>query len=245
MTKTGIIIQARMLSTRLPGKTLKLLAGKPLLWHTVKRCKASTKVDLVIVATSTEEKDDVIESFCKGFGFECFRGNLENVLERYYKCAKEYDLDYIVRVAGASPLLDPTVIDGAIQELWDAESDGVRYVSNVLERNFPRGLEVEVFSFETLKETYENASTEEELEHVTPYTRKHFKSKAYVVPEALRGDFRLTIDEIDDFKLVDHIYEKFYKEGNLIDMKKVISYLKENPDIASMNSHVEQKKVSY
>lgn len=245
MTHTGIIIQARMSSSRLAGKVLMEHAGHAMLWHVVERCRASKKADEVIVATSTEKSDDVIESFCKEHDYACYRGSLDDVLERFYGCASKYKLDYIVRVAGASPLLDASIIDGMIEEFLRSESEGVRYVSNALERIYPRGLDAEVFSFKTLEEAQQHAGTEEEREHVTPYMRKHFKTKPYIVEEDLRADFRLTIDEIDDFRLVDHIYEKFYKEGNLIDMKEVITYLKENPGITSMNSHVEQKEISY
>lgn len=245
MARVGIIIQARMSSSRLAGKVLMEHSGHAMLWHVVERCRESKKADIVIVATSIENSDDIIEAFCKEHDYVCYRGSLDDVLERFYKCANQHKLDYIVRVMGASPLLDASIIDGVIDGLLASEGEGVRYVSNALERIYPRGLDAEAFSFKALEEAQQHAITEEEREHVTPYMRKHFKTKPYIVEEDLRADFRLTIDEIDDFRLVNHIYEKFYKKGNLIDMKKVIVYLKENPKIASMNSHVEQKEVSY
>lgn len=245
MARTGIIIQARMSSSRLPNKVLMELPGGTMLRHIVERCKASTKADEVIVATSTEQSDDVIELFCKEYDYTYFRGSLNDVLGRFYECAKKYKFDYIVRAMGESPFLEPSTIDGVIEELLLHEKEGVSYVSSWLKNTHPKGLDAEVFSFSTLKEAQHKAATEEEREHVTPYIRKHFTTKPYNMPKELHGDFRLTVDEEDDFKLVDHLYRRFYKKGELIDTREVIAYLKNHPEVTAINNHIVQKTVSY
>lgn len=244
MAHTGIIIQARMSSSRLPGKAMKDLAGKPVLWHVVERCRRSKRADEVIVATSVEKSDDVIAAFCERHGYSYYRGSLDNVLERYFICARSHGLEHIVRVAGASPLIEPTIIDAVIEELRNNEYDALTYVSNVLVRVFPRGFEVEAFPFAALAQAYSHAQTDEEREHVTPYMRKHFLNIPYTVSDDMRGDFRLTIDEIADFELLEHIYSIFYSPGTIIDTKAILEYLKKNPHIASINRHVQQRQVS-
>lgn len=245
MKRTGIIMQARMSSNRMPGKNLIDLAGKPVLWHSVVRCMASENVDKVIVATSDLKSDDAIEWFCKEHNFLYFRGSLDDVLLRYYECAKEYNLDYIVRVGGCSPLLDASVIDRMLEAFWEAEKDGVAYMANVMDRVYPRGLDAEVFTMKALEETAKNASTEEEHEHVTPYMRRYLKTKPYTVEKDLQADYRLTIDEIDDYRIINEVFKEFYREGEFIDMRKVIRFLDKHPEIANINAHVEQTQVSY
>ncbi len=234
-----------MSSSRLPGKNLLDLEGKPVLWHTVTRAQASKHAEEVIVATSTEKSDDATEFFCKENSFPVYRGSLDDVLKRYYECAREFKLDQIVRIGGASPLIDASVIDGMIEEFEIAVQEGIDYMGNVMKRVYPRGLDAEIFTFEALEKTWVNASTEEEHEHVTPYMRKYLKTRPYIVAEDLQGDFRLTIDEIDDYRIIREVYRRFYTGNGLVDMREVIRFLSEHPEIASINSHVEQKKVAY
>ena len=150
------IIQARMGSSRLPGKTLKLLAGKPSLWHVVKRCNASKLADLVVVATTKDKSDNQIEKFCKKYKIPCHRGSVDNVLERYYGAAKRYRLSIIARVTADCPLIDPITIDRVFKAHKTPKCD---YVSNVVPgtRTFPRGLDIEVFSFSALKKAHDEA----------------------------------------------------------------------------------------
>lgn len=231
----GIIIQARMGSTRLPGKVLKKLAGKEILWHVVKRCQKAKQVQQVIVATSTSAGDDIIYNFCKKQGFQVYRGSLNNVLKRYYKAAEHYKLDVIVRITSDCPLIDPGIIDSTTRLYLKSKCN---YASNILNRNFPRGLDCEVFSFAALENANKKATYLEEKEHVTPYIINHNKKIAYPVGKEYMGKFRLTVDEINDYKLLKHIYDKFYKKNSIIDVKKVISYLKKNPRIANINQNV-------
>lgn len=231
----GIIIQARMGSTRLPGKVLMKLAGKEILWHVVKRCQRVKQARQVIVATSTAPSDDRLYKFCKKQKFQVYRGSLNNVLNRYYQVAKYYKLDVIVRITSDCPLIDSGIIDNTIKSYLKGKGD---YASNILNRNFPRGLDCEVFSFAALENASRKAVCREEKEHVTPYILNHNKKIAYQVGREYNGKFRLTVDEISDYKLLKHIYHKFYKKNNIIDVKKVISYLKKNPEIANINKNV-------
>ena len=235
---TGIIIQARMSSTRFYGKVMKPLSGKEVLWHIIERCKKSKLADRVIVATSVDLSDDIIYDYCKKNTIEVFRGNLLNVLQRYYECAKTYNLDNIVRVTADCPLVDPAIIDGSIKLFLDNKVD---YVSNSLERIFPRGLDCEIFSFSALGNAFNNAKNKEEKEHVTPYIIKNCSTLAYKVKSRYEGNFRLTLDEEDDYTLLKFIYKKFYKDGKIIDVAHVITFLKNNPRVANINAHVRQK----
>jgi len=236
--EVGIIIQARMGSTRLPGKVLKKLAGKEVLWHVVERCRRSTIAQKVIVAISTDISDDLIYNYCNANGIDVFRGDLNNVLLRYYECAKYYNLDVIVRVTSDCPLIDPYIIDECVKLFKDNHKD---YVSNCLERIFPRGLDCEVFSFSALEDAAKNTQIDEEREHVTPYIIKNYNTLAYMVESAYQGNYRLTLDVDKDYDLLSLIYDKFYHQDEIIDVKKVIVFLVDNPEIANINLNIEQK----
>ena len=231
-------------SSRLPGKTLKLLAGKPSLWHVVNRCKASKLADTVIVATTKDKSDNPIEKFCKKYKIPCHRGSVDNVLERYYGAAKKYGSSVIARVTADCPLIDPTIIDRVFKAHKDQKCD---YISNVVpgERTFPRGLDVEVFSFDALEKAHKEAREKMETEHVTPYIwqnkKKEYKlGKIVTAPKHLNRSYRLTVDYPEDFALIDVLYEKF---GNhkIIPTVKAIKFLDEHPEIASINADCEQK----
>jgi len=243
--RIGIIIQARMNSTRLPGKVMKQLAGKAVLYHVVERCKKSVRADAVVVATTIYPSDDRIVDFCQENGIAVIRGSEKNVLSRFYKCARAYQFDAVVRVCADNPLIDSEMVDACIAKLRRTHKSGIEYVSNLITKGYPKGLDVEVFTFSALDKARTGASTKEELEHVTPHMRKSLKIAPYTVPEAFQGDYRLTLDEQDDFRLLEHIYKKFYKEGNIIDLRGVIAYLKRHPDVAVINKNIQQRVPSY
>lgn len=236
----AIIIQARMSSTRLPGKVLKNLAGKEILWHVVERCKKSKLADKLIVATSEDDRDEIIKKFCKNNKIEVFSGSLNNVLKRFYDCAKNYNLTTIIRITSDCPLVDPNIIDNSIKCHLNNKKN-YNYTSNCLNRTFPRGLDCEIFSFSALEDAYNNAKEPFEIEHVTPYIIKNNKTMTYTVDKEYEGNFRLVIDEEADYKLLTHIYDKFYKKSEIIDVRKIITYLKENMNITKINEKIEQK----
>lgn len=242
--KIGIIIQARMGSSRLPGKTLKNLNGKPSLWHVYNRCKASKYADIVVIATTLDKSDNQIESFCKQYKIPYFRGSVDNVLSRYYNTAKKYKIDTVARITADCPLIDPVTIDHVFKAHSDQKCD---YVSNVVpgERTFPRGLDVEVFSFPALEKTFNEAIETMETEHVTPRMWQNKKNeykigKIVTAPKELNRSYRLTVDYPEDFALIDMIYEKL-SNHKVIPIKKAIEFLDKHPEIASINTDCEQK----
>ncbi len=237
--KIVIIIQARMASTRLPKKTLKDLAGKPILQHVVDRCKESI-ADEVVVATSTNEENGIIEEFCKWEGYNVFRGSEDDVLERFYMAAKKYSADIVIRATADDPLMNPAMINDLINLFKEG---GYDYVSNVLERTWPRGLDTEVFSFEALEKAHELAKDGPHREHVTAFIYAHpemFKLKNYPAKGILRRpDIRLAIDTPKDFAVLSNIFENL-SEAELDSIEKIIEYLDKNPEIRDLNSEDEK-----
>ena len=238
---TGAIIQARMSSTRLPGKVLLPLAGKPVLFHDVERARNAKALDVVIVATSTESEDDAIADFCAQYGYRCFRGSRDDVLARYAGAAAEAHLDTIVRITSDCPLIDPAIIDETIAAYHDASCD---YLSNIGpgERTFPRGLDCEVFSRAALDRANAEAKELTEREHVTPYIRENknatFTLGTQVTAQGIymRPQYRLTLDYAEDYQLLEQLYAVFYKEGSLVDVPTVLSYLDAHPEMVAINA---------
>ena len=162
-------IQARMGSTRLPGKVLKKVLNKPLLEFLVERLSQCEEIDEIIILTTNQPADDCIASFCEERSIALFRGSENDVLQRYYQAALERKSDAIVRITADCPLIDPEIVDQVIHLFLNEDPKELNYVSNTLERTFPRGLDVEVFSFQALQEAYQNAIAPAEREHVTLY----------------------------------------------------------------------------
>lgn len=243
--KIGIIIQARMSSSRLPGKIMLKLSGKEVLWHVVKRCQKSKLADKVIVATSTDMSDDKIEKFCLKNKFNVYRGNLTNVLERYYMAAKNNNLDTVIRISSDCPLVDPVLIDHLINKFKNRKYD---YSSNIIkagQTNFPIGLAVEIFSFKALEKNYKEATSDYEKEHVTPRFYENIKKfKISPILKPLPGynkSCRITLDYPEDFKVIKSIYKNLYIKNNIINTKTAIAFLNNNPRISSINSSLIQK----
>ena len=168
----GCIIQARMGSTRLPGKVmLDVESNKTVLYFVIKQLQSCKLVDKIIVATTTLEDDKQIANFSKQLGIDSFRGSSDNVLDRYYQCAKEYSVSTIVRIPSDKPLIDPEIVDNVVSMFMNSSYD---YITNFLPNpTFPSGTEVEVFSINALKKAWEKAKIPSEKEHVTPYFINH------------------------------------------------------------------------
>jgi len=234
------IIQARMSSTRLPGKVMEDISGKPMLWHVINRIRYSKLIDKIVVATSINKKDDIIENFCKENGIFYYRGDEEDVLKRYYETAKIYNANKIVRITSDCPLIDPEIVDIVIKEHI---KDKVDYTSNTIERTFPRGLDTEVFNFETLKKTNELAKEKYQREHVTIfiYENPHlFKIKNVRNFKDL-SDLRWTVDEEKDLIFVREIYKRLYNQGNIFYMRDILEILKKEQDLKKINEMVKQR----
>lgn len=240
--KVGIITQGRMTSSRLPGKILLKVKNKTILQHHIDRLQ--TTGFQVYVATTTNETDDPIVDFCKKSNLPFFRGSENDVLSRYYLCAKENNLDVVVRVTTDCPLIDGEVVKEGILKYLELNSDDY-YVSNCLTRTYPRGFDFEVFSFKALEEAFNMASLENEREHVTTYIRNIEKNKLVKFFSIERhsddSKYRITLDEDDDWKLIKILIEKFDCEAK--NAEEIIQVLQNNPELFLINAHVEQKKV--
>lgn len=229
--KPCIIIQARMGSTRLPGKVMKPLLKKPALWHVVTRAMEADRAAGVVVATTIKREDDNIERFCKNNKITLFRGSETDVLDRFFRCATTLQVSDIVRITADCPLHDPAVIDRVIGGYL---RNGYDYVSNTIEYTYPDGLDVEVFSFKALERAWRCAQLPYEREHVTPYLRssKRFKIKNILAPKSYPA-YRLTLDHVEDYQLIKAIYEAFGRD--LFSLDEVIEFLGKNPDLLKMN----------
>jgi len=231
------ILQARMTSSRLPGKVLRPIVGKAMLAHQIKRIEPSALIDKLVIATSTDGTDYPIEKLCRDLEIECFRGNLDNVLDRYYRAALKHKPEIVVRLTGDCPLADHRVIDGAIQFFLENDFD---YASNSLEPTFPNGLDVEVFSFNALERAWKEAELPSEKEHVTPYIYNHrdkFKVGQYK-QETDMGDLRWTVDEPRDFEFVTRVYEELYEGKPEFSTDDILDLLRRKPELLQINSGI-------
>lgn len=241
-----IYVQARMGSTRLPGKVLKTILKKPLLEFLIERLEKVTQADGFCILTTTNKEDDAIVNFCEERKVKYYRGPDEDVLARYYQVAQKRRPDAIVRITSDCPLIDPAIIDeviSAYKEAWPQFS----YVSNGLERTYPRGMDVEVFSFDALEEAALNAKNPEEREHVTPYIYRHPETFCLcnVSEEKDLSDYRLTVDTIEDFELIRLILEDIYPINPTFNLQDIMRVFKEHPDWKLINAHIKQKNLSY
>ncbi len=223
MTLPLLIIQARMGSSRLPGKVLRPLLKRPVLFYTVERLKALKTPVRILLATSVNPEDDLLEEFARSLGIECFRGSSEHVLERFYKAAISFSSEVIVRITGDCPLVQPSLLDRMLQ--FFIRSDGkYDYVSNVHPRSYPKGMDLEIFSFKALENAYLNAIDPYQIEHVTPYFYQNpqlFSLYNFENEEDL-SDFNVSIDTLEDFKFVSSIIEKHYTKNPLFELDEML-----------------------
>lgn len=231
------IIQARMGSTRLPNKIFMEFCKKPNLYHVYNRVRRSKKIDRVIIATTDQSEDDIVYEFCRENEIDCFRGSQEDVLDRYYRCCIDINIsqnDSIARITADCPLIDPNIIDEVIDFYNKNNFD---YVSNTIETTFPDGLDLEVFSWKTLEKAWVNASLLSEREHVTPFIKKNseiFNIGNYKNNKDL-SHLRWTLDEIEDYQLINIIYENLYTEEGFFGSKEILAFLNKNPDLNKIN----------
>ena len=246
MTKTICIIQARMGSSRLPGKVLKKLNNKTILEHVVERLNSCNELDEIIVATSTLKNDDLIAKLCIEKNINLFRGSEKDVLKRYYEASNKFNGDIIVRVTSDCPLICPKLVDEAISFFKKNQFDyvGPRKPNDI--NGLIRGFDVEVFSKEALKKAYEQGEDDLSREHVTYHMYSNpnkFKVDIFNFSDEFKdSSIRLCVDEENDYELMKVIYSKLYN-GNIIDAKDVLDLLRKNPQIKEINNSVKQKLV--
>ncbi|MBM4177564.1 glycosyltransferase family protein [Candidatus Gribaldobacteria bacterium] len=237
------IVQARTTSSRLPNKVLMNLEEKPMVLRVLQKVKKAKQIKQIILAIPEGRDNDPLEYFAKENKIICYRGSENDVLSRYYEAAKQFEAKTIIRITADCPFIDPKIIDQVIRAHKLSKAD---YTSNVLERTFPRGLDVEVFSFKALEKAYFEAEGNYRREHVTPYFFEnpnlfklcHVKAKK----ELNRPELRLTVDTKEDFELTEKVYHHFKnKTFKTID---VIKYLDSRPELKQLNDHIFQKPLN-
>ena len=235
----GCIIQARMGSTRLPGKVLlDVTKGKPVLYYVINQLKHCKSIEKIIVATTTLREDDKIVQFCIDNKVSCFRGDSKNVLERHYRCAEKFSLSKIIRMPSDKPLLDPEVVDKVVEIFNTNHYD---YVTNwsISAPTFPSGTEMEVVSFDALKKVWEKSTLPSEKEYVTKYIYNHrddFRIFNVINSENL-SNFRWAVDRIEDLRLVREIVSRMPKSPILI--KDILELFINEPSLVEINKQVD------
>jgi spore coat polysaccharide biosynthesis protein SpsF len=238
---TTAIIQARMGSSRLPGKILMDLGGETVLSRVVRRLQRSREIDRIVVATTTMPADEIIVRECERLQVDDFCGSRDDVLDRYYQAAHLYEAEVVVRITSDCPLIDPELVDQTIRLFQDKRAD---YASNVVTRTYPRGLDAEVFTLAALDRASGEASQPHQREHVTPYLSEH--------PEMFRlaslsgtvdySRYRWTLDTPEDLELLRIIYSRFENREDFR-WQDVIALMGREPALAEINSQILQKSV--
>lgn len=230
------IIQARMGSTRLPGKVLADICGKPMLGHVIDRVRKADSVDRIVVATSVDVADDAVADFCRQHGTECFRGSESDVLDRFYNAARQLKADVVVRVTGDCPFIDPEVVDKVISTFLSGNYD---YVSNILRYTYPDGLDVEVFSSPALEAAWRSAVLPAEREHVTPYIRTAGTYRLGNVEndtDLSSSNLRWSVDDSQDLEFARAVFRRLNGNGCQFGLNDVLGLLQREPALQAINA---------
>jgi spore coat polysaccharide biosynthesis protein SpsF len=230
-------------STRLPGKVLLPLGPATVLEHVITRVKATPGLAEVVIATTRNPQDDRLAAAAAGYGATVFRGSEEDVLERYYQAAEASGADVVVRITSDCPLIDPEVVGQAVARF--ATDGALDYLSNAVERTYPRGLDTEVFSFAALARAHREATRAYEREHVTPYLNQHperFRLAAFHNPAGNFAHLRWTLDTPEDYQFFQAVFHELAHLPT-IRTADVLALLERRPDIGAINAAVEQKKL--
>ncbi len=250
-----------MSSSRLPGKVLREIAGRPMLGWVVRRARRAQTIAQVIVATTTDPSDDPVAAFCQAQGYDCARGSLNDVLDRYYQAARQAQADVVVRLTADCPFVDPALVDEAVNALC---TGGYDFVANRLPqpwgRTYPIGLDVEVFTFAALKNAWEQARAPHQREHVTPYfyedvpagalkPQNAARRAAVVTPHGFRiallhaladhGHLRWTVDTPEDLELARQIAARFSDDA--FSWTDILHLIESHPQLAQINAGVQHK----
>ena len=238
MKKIVTVIQARSGSTRLPGKVMLDLLGKPLLLRMIERVQASKLAGTLVIATTGEKEDDVIAELCAQNNFNCYRGHSFDLLDRHYRAGKLFKADAVVKIPSDCPLIDMAVIDRVLQYFLDNDYD---YVSNLHPATYPDGNDVEVMKFTALEKAWQEADKNFEREHTTPYIWEHpDKFTLANLPWETGLDYsmshRWTIDYPEDFAFIKAIYEHLYPVKRDFGLQDILNLTEKRPDIFALNS---------
>ncbi|MBI4356174.1 MAG: hypothetical protein HY597_06990, partial [Candidatus Omnitrophica bacterium] len=233
--KVVAILQARVGSTRLPGKVLADICGQPMLWHQMQRIKLARRIDELVLATTAQPEDQPLAALAKTAGIPVFLGSSEDVLDRYYQAATKHAAELIVRLTGDCPLIDPTVIDTVVEY---AQTHAVDYVGTGWD--FPDGLDVEVFTMEALERAWREAAKPSEREHVALYMNStgRFRTHRLSAGRDLAAH-RWVVDEPDDLEAIRRIYEALYPaQGHRFTTEDILRLLAADPSIQALNGHI-------
>ncbi len=227
------ILQARVSSSRLPQKVLKLILQKPMLNRQIERISQSKKINKLILATSEHPSDEPLIALAQEMKIDCYRGSLDDVLTRYYYAALPYTPSHVVRLTGDCPVIDPQLIDELIEFYMCGQFDYAR-----LDDSFPDGLDVEILSYSTLISAYHNAILQSEREHVTLYINSHPDGYRIGVlkNKENQGALRWTVDEQKDFELITKIYESLYHQNPHFSRQDVLAFVRANPSLQTYNT---------
>jgi len=239
MSRTVAIIQARMGSSRLPGKVLTDIGGQSMLERVVSRAARARRLDAVVVATTTDARDDVVVRECNRLGVLSFRGSENDVLDRYYGAARAFEADTVVRITSDCPLIDPHLVDRVVGELVRQQAD---YASNTLVLSYPRGLDAEAFTMASLAAAWENATEAYERVHVTPFLYRRpdrFKLVNVACAEDV-STLRWTVDTPDDLQLLRSLFERAAHLGDP-GWEDVLEIVRREPALREINGHIRQK----
>lgn len=237
--KVGALIQARMSSTRLPGKVLKDINGRPMISYMIERVRSARSIDDVIVITSLDSSDDPIEEFCKKEGVSCYRGSLDDVLDRYYQASKQFRIDVIARLTGDCPIIDPQIIDAVVSSYIEGAYD---FVGNTIPPSWtvPEGMDVEVFSCANLERAWKETKKISDREHVTFYFWQNpdmFSIHRFNIEEDY-SRYRLAVDYPNDFQLMQSIITALYSPTHCFSMYDIVAYLDAHPSLAELNQDI-------
>jgi spore coat polysaccharide biosynthesis protein SpsF len=244
MMKVAAIIEARMTSSRLPGKIMLPVLGKPTLELLIERLKRATLLDSIIVATTTNTTDDAVEDLTRRLHIGCFRGSEEDVLDRVLRAAHAHNVDIIVEITGDCPLIEPLVVDKVIDTYLKNSCD---YVSNTLKETYPNGLDTQVFSTAVLDRVASLTDDPADHEHVSLYIYEHPETFTLLnvesdLPEKYWGA-RLTLDTQEDYVLIRAIYEQLYPRNPAFTLYEIIQLLEARPELLGINREIKQRAV--
>lgn len=233
------IVQARVSSSRLPWKVLKPILGKPMIIHELERLQRSKHIEKIVLATSQERSDDVLADVVAKNGFDVYRGSLDDVLDRYYQCARQYQPEHVVRITGDCPVIDWRVVDAVIEKHLEGEND-----YTVTTERFPDGLDTEVFRFAALECAWRDAYLPSEREHVTQYFRKHVEifRLGYMDCEQDLSAMRWTVDEPQDFEFIRQVYGELYEQNNDFSMQDILQLLERRPGVLAINQGIQRNE---
>ncbi len=236
----AVVVQARMTSSRLPGKVMLNILGEPLLWRMIERLQQVKRIIHIVIATSDTAEDDAIERFCKKYDIDCYRGSMNDVLDRHWQVGHLTQADVVVKIPSDCPLIDPAVVDKVL-DFYVENQAKYDYVSNLHPATYPDGNDVEVMSFKALTKAWEEATRPLELEHTTPYLWENpdkFRIGNVVWETGLDYSMshRFTIDYHEDYQFIERVFEELYPVKPYFSLEDVLKLLTQKPEIMELNA---------